>query len=61
VVVVVHKVHGVAVDIPEQLGADGRQLGLCVPGGGPGHVPGVDLAEVAFGIHKRRQQGAVAP
>ena len=61
VVVVIHEVHRVGVNIPEQLGADGRQLGLCVPGGGPGHVPGVDLAEVAFGIHKRRQQGAVAP
>ncbi len=48
-------------DLSVLIGADGRQLGLCVPGGGPGHVPGVDLAEVAFGIHKRRQQGAVAP
>ncbi len=61
VVVVVHEVHGVAVDVPEQLIADRGQLGLRVPGGSPGHVPGVDLAEVALGVHKRRQQGAVAP
>ena len=60
VVVVVHEVHGVAVDVPEQLIADGRQLGLRIPGGGPGHVPGIDLAEVALGVHKGRQQGPVS-
>ena len=61
VVVVVHKVHGVAVDVPEQLVADGGQLGLGVPGRGAGHVPGVALAEVALGVHKGGQQGPVAP
>ena len=61
VVVVVHEVHGVAVDVPEQLRADGGQLGLGVPGRGAGHIPGVALAEVALGVHEGRQQGAVAP
>ena len=60
VVVVVHKVHGIAVQITEQLGADGGQLGLGVPAGGIGHVPGVHLAEVALAVHKGMQQGLVA-
>ena len=60
VVVVVHKVHGVAVQIPEQLGADGRQLGLGIAAGGVGHIPGVHLAEVALAVHKGMQQGLVA-
>jgi len=60
VVVVVHKVHGIAVQITEQLGADGGQLGLGVPAGGIGHVPGVHLAEVALAVHKGVQQGLVA-
>ena len=60
-VVVVHKVHGVGVDVPEQLGADGVQLGLGVAAGGIGHVPGVDLAEVALGVDKGVQQRLVAP
>ena len=59
-VVVVHHVHGVAVDVLEHLGADGIQLGLGVPGGGVGHVPGVHLAEVALGIHKGMQQRLIA-
>ena len=60
VVVVVRKVHGVAVQIPEQLGADGRQLCLGVAAGGVGHIPGVHLAEVALAVHKGVQQGLVA-
>ena len=60
VVVVVHEVHGVTVQIPEQLGADGGQLRLRVAAGGVGHVPGVHLAEVALAVHKGVQQGFVA-
>ena len=60
-VVVVHHIHGVLVDVGEQLAADGRQLGLGVAGRGVGHIAGIDLAEVALGVHERRQQGAVAP
>ena len=60
-VVVVHHVHGVAVDVPEQLGAERIQLGLGVSGGGIGHIPGVDLAEVALGIHKGVEQRLIAP
>jgi len=60
VVVVVHKVHRVAVQIPEQLGADGGQLGLGVPAGGVGHVPGIHLAEVALAVHEGVQQRLVA-
>ena len=59
-VVVVHHVHGVAVNVLEHLGTDGVQLGLGVPGGGVGHVPGVHLTEVALGIHKGMQQRLVA-
>ena len=59
-VVIVGKVHGVLVDVPEELGADGGELRLGVAGGGVGHVPGVDLAEVALGVHKGGQQGLVA-
>ena len=60
-VIVVHKIHRVLVDVPEQLTADGVQLGLGVPGGGPGHIAGIDLAEVALGVHKGVEQRAVAP
>src|SRR5699024_9789461 len=60
-VVVVHKVHRVLVDIPEQLGADGVQPHLGVPAGRPGHVPGVHLAEVALAVHEGVEQGPVAP
>ena len=59
-VVVVHEVHGVAVDVAEELIADRRELGFGVTGGRPCHIAGVDLAEVALGIHKGRQQRAVA-
>ena len=60
VVVVIHKIHGVAVQVPEQLRADGGQLRLGVPAGGIGHIPGVHLAEVALAVHKGVQQGLVA-
>ena len=60
VVVVVHEVHGVAVQIPEQLRADGRQLGLGIAAGGVGHIAGVHLAEVALAVHKGVQQRLVA-
>ncbi len=52
VVVVGDKVHHVLVDVPEELFADPVQLGLGVAGGGVGHVPGIDLAEVALGVHR---------
>ena len=58
-VVVGDKVHHVFVDVPEELFADAVQLDLGVPGGGVGHVPGVDLAEVALGVHRRVEEGAV--
>ena len=60
VVVVVRKIHGVAVQIPEQLGADGGQLRLGIAAGGVGHIPGVHLAEVALAVHEGVQQGLVA-
>ena len=60
VVVVVHEVHGVTVQVAEQLGADGGQLRLRVAAGGVGHIPGVHLAEVALAVHKGVQQGFVA-
>ena len=60
-IVVVHKVHGVGVDVPEELGADGVELCLGVAAGGVGHVPGVDLAEVALGVDKGVEQRLIAP
>ena len=60
VVIVIHEVHGVAVDVLEDLPADGGELCLRIPGGGPGHIPGIGLTEVALGVHKWRQQSAVA-
>ena len=60
-VIVVHKIHGVVVDIPEQLLAEPIQLCLGIPGGGIGHVPGIGLAEVALGIHKGMEQRFIPP
>ena len=60
-VVVVHKVHRVLVNVPEELAADGVQPHLGIPAGRPGHVPGVHLAEVALGVHQGVEQCAVAP
>ena len=59
-VVVIDKIDGVAVNVAEELGADGRELRLRVTRGGVGHVARKHLAEVALRVHKRRQQRAVA-
>ena len=59
-VVVVGKIDGVAVNIREQLGADGVELRLGIAGRGIRHIARVDLAEVALGIDKRVQQRLVA-
>ena len=60
-IVVGHKVHGVLVNVPEQFLTDGIQPHLGVSGGGPGHVPGVHLAEVTFGVHQGVEQSPIAP
>ena len=59
-VVVGHKVHGLLVDIPEQLLAHAFQLCLGVSGGSAGHIAAVGLAKVALAVHKRYQQAFVA-
>ena len=59
-VIVIHEVHRVLVNVPEHLAADGGKLGLGITGGGVGHIPGIDLAEVALGVHKRHQQSLIA-
>ena len=59
-VVVGHKVHGLLVDIPEQLLAHAFQLCLGVTGSGAGHIPAVRLAKVALAVHKGHQQAFVA-
>ena len=59
-IVVVHHVHRVKFDIPEQLITEAVQLGFGVSGSCVGHVPGVDLTKVTLGIHKWMQQGFVA-
>ena len=59
-VVVVHEVDRVAVEVAEELGADGGELGLGVSARGIGHVAGVDLAEVALAVDERVQQRLVS-
>ena len=59
-VIVIHKIHSVRVDVAEQLGADAVELGLGVTRRGVGHIARIDLAEVALGVDKRRQQRLVA-
>ena len=59
-VVVGHKVHGLLVDIPEQLLAHAFQLCLGVTGSSAGHIAAVGLAEVALAVHKGHQQALVA-
>ena len=59
-VVAVHEVDRVLVDVLEDLGADGGELGLGVTRGGVGQVARVVLAEVALGLHERREQRLVA-
>ena len=60
VVVVVDEIDGIGVDVAEQLGADGGELGLRVAARRPRHVARVDLTEVALGVHERVQQRTVA-
>ena len=59
-VVVGHKVHGLLVDIPEQLLAHILELRLRVTGSSAGHIAAVGLAEVALAVHKGHQQALVA-
>ena len=59
-VVVGHKVHGLFVDIPEQLLAHAFQLCLGVTGSGAGHIAAVRLAKITLAVHKRHQQALVA-
>ena len=60
VVVVVDEIHGLAVDVAEDLLADAVQLRLRITRGGVGGVAGVDLAEVALRVHEGDEQGLVA-
>ena len=60
-VVVVHEIHRILIDVPEQLAADGVQLDLGVPACRPGHIPGVHLTEVALAVHKGMEQRPIAP
>ena len=59
-VVAVDEVHRVLVDVLEDLGADGGELGLGVSRGGVAEVSRVVLAEVALGLDEGRQQRLVA-
>ena len=59
-VIVVDKVNGILVDVVEYRCTDLCELGLGITGGGIGHVTGIDLAEVPFGVHEGRQKGLVA-
>ena len=58
-VVVGHKVHGLFVDIPEQLLAHAFQLCFGVTGSSAGHIAAVRLAKVALAVHKGHQQALV--
>ena len=58
-VVVGHKVHGLLVDIPEQLLTHTLQLCLGVTGSSAGHIAAVGLAKVALAVHKGHQQALV--
>ena len=60
IIVVRDKVHGVLVDIAEELRTDGRELRLCIARGGPRHIARIHLAEVALGFDKRGEQCAIA-
>ena len=59
-VIAVHQIHGVLVNIPEQLSAYRRKLCFRISGSGVGHIPGVHFSEVAFGIHKGSEECAIA-
>ncbi len=58
-VVIIAEINGILFDILKQLGADGRQLGLGIPGCRVCHIPGIGFAEVALGIHKGGKQRLV--
>ena len=60
-IIVVHEVHCVLINVPEQLAADGVQLDFGVPAGRPGHISGVHLTKVALAVHKGMEQRAIAP
>ena len=59
-VVIVDKIHGVLVDIAEQLAADGVKARFRVTGSRPRHVTGIKLTEVALRVHIRVQKRLVA-
>ena len=52
-IVIVHHIHGIGIDVPEKLRANGIQLRLRITGGRVGHITGIDLTEIALGVHKR--------
>ena len=59
-VVAVHKIHRVLVDVLEDFGADGRELGLGVARGGVAQVARIVFAKVALRLHEGREQRFVA-
>ena len=61
VVVVVYEIHGVLVNVVEELLAEVVQTGLCVTGGRPRHVPGIKFAKVSLGIDVWVQQRLITP
>ena len=61
VIIVRDKVHGILVDIAEELRADGCELCLRIARCRPRHIARVHLAEVALGIDERREQRPIAP
>ncbi len=60
-VVIVHKINGVFLQVPEQFFTDFFQLNLCVTRGGELHVSGILAAHVAFGIYVCVEQCPIAP
>ena len=59
-VVVIHKLHGITVDVPKQFGTDCGQFRFRITGRSIGHIPGIHLTKVALGIHKRSQQSFIS-
>ena len=55
-VVIIDEINRILVDIAEQLVADRVELCLCVTGGGPLHIAGIRLTEIALGIDIRVQE-----
>ena len=60
-VVVIHKVHGILVDVAEQLARDRIQLRLGITRGGIFHIRRIRPTKVTLGIHIRMQQRLIAP